>query len=101
TPDITVLRQGAGVELLVKKEAACLSTMTYNEYGQLLDAGMQPSQLIVFRYEDQGVAGLEDGPYASQSALADPAIVPRLARATRATVAGWPYAVEPAHPAEG
>jgi len=100
TPDITVLRQGAGVELLVKKEAACLSTMTYNEYGQLLDAGVQPSQLIVFRYEDQGVAVLEDGLYASQSALADPAMVDRLGRFLRATVAGWRYAVEPAHQAE-
>jgi NitT/TauT family transport system substrate-binding protein len=99
-PDITVLRQGAGVELLLKKEAACLSTMTYNEYGQLLDAGMQPSQLIVFRYEDQGVAVLEDGLYAAQSALADPAMVDRLARFLRATVVGWRYAVAPSHQAE-
>jgi NitT/TauT family transport system substrate-binding protein len=100
SPDITVLRQGAGVELLVKKEAACLSTMTYNEYGQLLDAGMAPSQLIVFRYEDQGVAVLEDGLYTSQSALADPAMVARLARFLRATVVGWRYAVAPSHQAE-
>src|SRR5207302_3301114 len=99
-PDITVLRQGAGVELLVKKEAACISTMTYNEYGQLLDAGMTPAQLVVFRYEDQGVAVLEDGLYAAQSALADPAMVDRLARFLRATVAGWRYAVEPTHQAE-
>ena len=98
--DISVLRQGAGVELLVKKEAGCISTMTYNEYGQLLDAGMQPSQLIVFRYEDQGVAVLEDGLYAAQSALADPAMVDRLARFLRATVAGWRYAVAPSHQAE-
>ena len=99
-PDVTVLRQGAGVELLVKKEAACISTMTYNEYGQLLDAGMTPAQLVVFRYEDQGVAVLEDGLYAAQSALADPALVDRLARFLRATVAGWRYAVDPAHQAE-
>src|SRR5262249_47586027 len=29
-PDVTVLRQGAGVELLVEKRAACISTMSYN-----------------------------------------------------------------------
>jgi NitT/TauT family transport system substrate-binding protein len=98
TPDITVLRQGAGVELLVKKEAACISTMTYNEYGQLLDAGMQPSQLIVFRYEDQGVAVLEDGLYTAQGALADPAMVDRLARFLRGSPAGsmrWRRRIRP------
>ena len=48
--------------------------------GFVIASGMAPSQLIVFRYEDQGVAVLEDGLYTSQSALADPAMVDRLAR---------------------
>jgi NitT/TauT family transport system substrate-binding protein len=99
-PDVTVLRQGAGVELLTGKQADCISTMTYNEYGQLLDAGMKPSQLVVFRYDDQGVAALEDGLYVLQPALADPAKLERLARFLRASVAGWRYAVAPAHQAE-
>ena len=99
-PDITVLRQGGGVKLLTKKQADCISTMTYNEYGQLLDAGMKPSELAVFRYDDQGVAVLEDGLYVLQPALADPAKADRLARFLRASVEGWRYAMMPEHQAE-
>ena len=100
TPDITVLRQGGGVKLLTKKQADCISTMTYNEYGQLLDAGMKPSELVVFRYDDQGVAVLEDGLYVLQPALTDPDKVDRLARFLRASVEGWRYAMVPGHQAE-
>src|ERR1700704_96837 len=92
-PDVTVLRQGAGVELLTQKQADCISTMTYNEYGQLLDAGMKPSQLVIFRYDNLGVAVLEDGLYVQQPTLADPAKLERLARFLRASVAGWATAV--------
>ena len=99
-PDITVLRQGGWVKLLTKKRADCISTMTYNEYGQLLDAGMKPSELVVFRYDDQGVAVLEDGLYVLQPALTDPDRVDRLARFLRASVEGWRYAMVPEHQAE-
>src|SRR5947208_13004075 len=99
-PDITVLKQGGGVKLLTKKEADCISTMTYNEYGQLLDAGMKPSDLVIFRYDDQGVAVLEDGLYVLQPTLADPAKLERLARFLRASVAGWRYAAAPAPQAQ-
>jgi NitT/TauT family transport system substrate-binding protein len=99
-PDITVLRQGGGVKLLTKKRADCISTMTYNEYGQLLDAGMKPSELVVFRYDDQGVAVLEDGLYVLQAALTDPDKVDRLARFVRTSVEGWRYAMAPEHQAE-
>jgi NitT/TauT family transport system substrate-binding protein len=74
--------------------------MTYNEYGQLLDAGMKPSELVVFRYDDQGVAVLEDGIYVLQPALADPAKLDCLARFLRASIAGWRYAMAPEHQAE-
>jgi len=99
-PDVTVLRQGAGVELLVERRAACISTMSYNEYWQVIDAGMKPSQLAVFRYDDEGVATLEDGLYALLAKLADPAMRDRLARFVRASVAGWRFAAAPAHQPE-
>jgi NitT/TauT family transport system substrate-binding protein len=95
-----MLRQGGGVKLLTKKQADCISTMTYNEYGQLLDAGMKPSELVVFRYDDQGVAVLEDGLYVLQAALTDPDKVDRLARFVRTSVEGWRYAMAPEHQAE-
>ena len=96
-PDVTVLRQDAGVELLLERRAACISTMSYNEYGQVIDAGVKPSQLVVFRYDDEGVATLEDGLYALSAKLADPAMRDRLARFVRASVEGWRFAAAPAH----
>ena len=63
---VKVLKQGFNVDPLLQKQAACISTMTYNEYWQLIDAGMKPEQLVVFKYEDQGVATLEDGLYAPE-----------------------------------
>ena len=39
-PDgVTVLKQGFNVDPLLQKQAACISTMTYNEYWQVIDAG--------------------------------------------------------------
>jgi len=99
-PDVTVLRQDAGVELLLEGRAACISTMSYNEYGQVIDAGVKPSQLVVFRYDDEGVATLEDGLYALSAKLADPAMRDRLARFVRASVEGWRFAAAPAHRSE-
>src|ERR687889_1824080 len=58
---VKVLKQGFNVDPLIQKQADCISTMTYNEYWQVIDAGFKPEQLIAFKYEDQGVATLEDG----------------------------------------
>ncbi len=99
-PAVTVLRQDAGVRLLVEGRAACISTMSYNEYWQVIDAGLKPSQLVVFRYDDEGVATLEDGLYALPAMIADPVKLDWLARFVRASVAGWRYAAAPAHQAE-
>lgn len=99
-PDVTVLRQDAGVGLLVEGRAACISTMSYNEYWQVIDAGLKPSQLVVFRYDDEGVATLEDGLYALPTTIADPAMQDRLARFLRATLAGWRFAAAREHQAE-
>ncbi len=95
---VTVLKQGFNVDPLLQKQAACISTMTYNEYGQVLDAGIAPEDLVTFKYEDQGVATLEDGLYVLESTLADPAMEDRLVRFVRASMKGWKYAEE--HPDE-
>ncbi|MEK1924267.1 MAG: ABC transporter substrate-binding protein, partial [Rhizobium giardinii] len=73
-PDgVTVLKQGFNVDPLIQKQAACISTMTYNEYWQVIDAGIKPEDLVTFKYEDQGVATLEDGLYVLEDKLKDPA----------------------------
>jgi NitT/TauT family transport system substrate-binding protein len=90
---VTVVRQGFNVNLLLRKQADCISTMTYNEYWMLIKAGIKPKQLINFKYEDEGVATLEDGLYALDPAIADARTSDRLARFVRATLTGWTYAI--------
>ncbi|WP_299841351.1 ABC transporter substrate-binding protein [uncultured Paracoccus sp.] len=94
-PDgVTVLKQGFNVDPLLQKQAACISTMTYNEYGQVLDAGIAEADLVTFKYEDQGVATLEDGLYTLQENLDNPEMVDKLTRFVRASMKGWKYAEE-------
>ena len=95
---VEVLKQGFNVDPLLQKQAACISTMTYNEYWQLIEAGMKPEELITFKYEDEGVATLEDGLYVMEDKLADPAFVDKMARFVKASMEGWKYAEE--HPDE-
>ncbi|MFC0288060.1 ABC transporter substrate-binding protein [Kaistia hirudinis] len=98
-PDgVTVLKQGFNVDPLIQKQADCISTMTYNEFGQVLDAGIPESELVVFKYEDQGVATLEDGLYVMEDKLKDPAFVEKMAKFVKASEKGWDYAR--AHPDE-
>jgi NitT/TauT family transport system substrate-binding protein len=89
---VTVLKQGFNVDPLLQKQAACISTMTYNEYGQVLDAGLKPDQLVVFKYEDQGVATTEDGLYVLEDKLKDPKFVDTMARFVKASMKGWDWA---------
>jgi NitT/TauT family transport system substrate-binding protein len=89
---ITVIKQGFNVDPLLQKQADCISTMTYNEYWQVIDAGIPATQLVVFKYEDQGVATLEDGLYAMEDKLKDPAFVDKMARFVKASMKGWTYA---------
>ncbi|MDO5643818.1 MAG: ABC transporter substrate-binding protein [Paracoccus sp. (in: a-proteobacteria)] len=95
---VEVLKQGFNVDPLLQRQAACISTMTYNEYWQLIDAGMTPEDLITFKYEDEGVATLEDGLYVLEDRLADPAFTDKMARFVKASMEGWKYAE--AHPDE-
>ncbi|OWY14075.1 nitrate ABC transporter substrate-binding protein [Thioclava sp. F34-6] len=95
---VTVLKQGFNVDPLLQKQAACISTMTYNEYLQVLEAGIQPDQLVTFKYEDEGVATLEDGLYVLEDNLKDPAFVDKMAKFVKASMEGWKYAE--AHPEE-
>ena len=96
---VTVLKQGFNVDPLLQKQADCVSTMTYNEYWQVIDAGLAPDDLVTFKYEDQGVATLEDGLYVLEDRLDDPAEVDKLVRFVRASMKGWKWAEDNAEAA--
>ena len=91
---VKVIKQGFNVDPLLQKQADCISTMTYNEYWQVIDAGIKPEDLVTFKYEDQGVATLEDGIYVLEDKLKDPAFVDKMVRFVRASMKGWKYAEE-------
>ncbi|MCW4113679.1 ABC transporter substrate-binding protein [Aurantimonas sp. MSK8Z-1] len=92
--DVTVLKQAFNVDPLLQKQADCISTMSYNEYWQVLEAGVKPEDLTVFKYSDEGAAMLEDGLYALEPNLKDPAFVDKMARFVKASMKGWDYARE-------
>ncbi|MCH8952833.1 MAG: ABC transporter substrate-binding protein, partial [Proteobacteria bacterium] len=91
---VTVLKQGFNVDPLLQKQADCVSTMTYNEYWQIIDAGIPADELVVFKYQEQGVATLEDGIYVLEDNLKDPAFEDRMVRFVRASMKGWKWAEE-------
>ena len=91
---VTVLKQGFNVDPILQGQADCISTMTYNEYWQVIDAGISADELVTFKYEDQGVATLEDGLYVIEDNLSDPAFVDKMVRFVRASMRGWKYAEE-------
>ncbi len=91
---VTVLKQGFNVDPLLQRQADCISTMTYNEYWQVIDAGIAEEDLITFKYEDQGVATLEDGLYVLEQSLEDEAFRDKMVRFVRASMRGWKWAEE-------
>ena len=91
---VEVLKQGFNVDPILNGQAACVSTMTYNEYWQVIDAGLTPDDLVTFKYEDQGVATLEDGLYVLEENLSDAAFSDKMVRFVRASMKGWKWAEE-------
>ena len=78
---------------LLSGDAACISALNYDQYWSLLLAGFAAADLQIFHPGDAGVATLQDGLYATEASLADPARADALVRFVRASVQGWTYAV--------
>ena len=91
---VEVLKQGFNVDPLLQRQADCISTMTYNEYWQVIDSGVGADDLVTFKYEDQGVATLEDGLYVLEDNLSDAAFVDKMTRFVAASMQGWKWAEE-------
>ncbi|KRA96661.1 nitrate ABC transporter substrate-binding protein [Devosia sp. Root685] len=91
---VTVLQQSFDIQPMIQGQADCISVMTYNEYGQALDAGYGPDNLTIFNYTEMGNDLLEDGLYVLEDSLKDPAKVDAYTRFVRASMKGWQYALD-------
>ena len=89
---VKILKQGFNVDPILQKQADCVSAMTYNEYWQVIDGGFKPSDLVVFNYEKEGVATMEDGLWVMEAKLKDAAFVAKMAKFVKASMKGWDYA---------
>ncbi|MBY5973265.1 ABC transporter substrate-binding protein [Pseudooceanicola marinus] len=89
---VTVIKQAFSADPLINGQADCISTMTYNEYGQILDAGITEEELVTFNYLEEGVGMLEDGLYVLEEDLEDPAFKDKMVRFVAASMEGWKYA---------
>ena len=91
---VNVLQQSFDIQPMIQGQADCISVMTYNEYGQALDAGYGPDNLTIFNYTEMGNDLLEDGLYVMEERLDDPAFVDQMTRFVRASMRGWQYALD-------
>lgn len=90
---VTVLKQAFNADPLIQKQADCISVMTYNEYWQLIDAGLTDDDLVIFKYLDYDVSVMEDGLYVLEDDLAEAAFKDKMVRFVRASMKGWEYAL--------
>lgn len=91
---VTVIKQAFSADPLLQGQADCISTMTYNEYRQILQGGITEEELVTFNYLEEGFGMLEDGIYVMEDRLEDPEFKDQMVRFVRATMKGWKYAEE-------
>ncbi|MDD5630200.1 MAG: ABC transporter substrate-binding protein, partial [Elusimicrobia bacterium] len=90
------VRQSHSVNLFLRGGVDLASAMIYNEYHTIINAGVDPEDMNVFRFDQYGLNFPEDGIYAlEQTYRRDPG---RACAFAQATLEGWEYAF--AHPEE-
>ncbi|HYB41963.1 MAG TPA: ABC transporter substrate-binding protein [Candidatus Methylomirabilis sp.] len=87
--DVTLVQQPFDMNLLLQKQVDAAAAMTYNEYKQVLDAGVKPDDLVVIDFNKEGTAMLEDGIFVRADWLAKNK--PLAARFLRASLKGWEF----------
>ncbi len=89
--DVTLVDQPFDMKLLLEKKVDAAAAMTYNEYKQVLDAGVKREDLVVIDFNAEGTAMLEDGIFTTAAWLRDPANKRIAARFLRASFKGWQF----------
>ena len=87
--DVTLIQQPFDMNLLLQKKVDAAAAMTYNEYKQVLDAGVKPDDLVVIDFNKEGTAMLEDGIFVKADWISDAKNKQLAARFLRASLKGW------------
>ncbi len=86
---VTVLRQDRDLGDFERFQIDCVTSATYLAPVQFAAAGLNLGAMTSFRYEALGLGVLEDGLYAKEADLAQPAKVAAFAAFLRAANRGW------------
>jgi NitT/TauT family transport system substrate-binding protein len=89
--DVTLVQQPFDMNLLLKREVASASAMTYNEYKQVLDGGWKADDITVIDFNKEGTAMLEDGIFVKDDWLKDSKNKDVAVRFLRASLKGWEF----------
>lgn len=87
--DVTLVPQPYDMNLLLQKKVDAAAATTYNEYKQVLDAGVRPEDLVVIDFNREGTAMLEDGIFVRADWIGDARNKAIAARFLRASLKGW------------
>lgn len=85
--DLELVQQDYTMNQLLNDEVDAASAMIYNEYGLLLESGIDSSELNVLDMNDEGVAMLEDNLFVTKEWIAENEEL--FVRFLRATIKGW------------
>ena len=96
--DLTLVKQPFDMNLLLNHQVAAAAAMTYNEYHQVLEAGVKPGDLVVIDFNKEGTAMLEDGIFSTEPWLKEAHNKEIAARVLRASFQGWIFCRD--HPAD-
>lgn len=86
-----VVPQSTSIVPFLRGAVHVASAMHYNEYHKLLEAGLRPEDLRIFRFADHGLVFPEDGIYCTDRTRRDNP--DRCAALVRACRQGWEYAL--------
>jgi NitT/TauT family transport system substrate-binding protein len=89
---VTVLRQNSGLEAFQRSQADCATTFTYQAPLDFAASGLKLQDMKAYRYDDAGVATLEDGLYVRGGDLNQPDKVAQFAAFLGAVTKGWRFA---------
>ena len=86
---VELFEQRAAGKDLIEGGAPCVTAMVYNEYWQILEAGVPASDLVIVRPDSFHIPHVEDGVYVLAEKLESPEFRNQLARFIIALRQGW------------